>query len=445
MLGVNIEDLDAWGRAAQFAGGSAEGFQASLATLNADFAMIATKGTSRSLPFWKELGINVKDAHGKMKDVMDVLPDLAEKFEGMSKGESMGMGRKLGLDEGTIMLLQRGRREVDEMVKKQKELGVTTAEQAKFAGEYNDAMDEMSMAFRSLFMSVGGSVLPAFKSIIDGITSVVSFFRKHSDFITGLMIAIGAAIAVFVLPSLISMAAAAFMAFLPFLLIGAAIAGVIALFALLYDDIAAFRSGGDSMIGELAKKFPIIGDVVNGLVDTFKYFIDFTKAMFGLLVDLIFDPINAWDNFVNKITGGIDTVRGHFPFLFSLLDGLTNGFITMGDVIMGVWDAIVAAITGAIDSVKGAISTVQGFFGMDSNVTVAKTAIAGANSNPLNGQSSAAISNSRTSSRQTSVNVGKVEVKTQATDAKGISRAIGGEMGAQLKRATSNYDDGVLA
>lgn len=445
-LGVNIEELDAWGRAVQFSGGSAEAFQATLQNLVADFAMIDTKGTSRTLPFWKELGINVKDAHGKMRDVMDVLPDLAEKFEGLSKGEAMGMGRKLGLDEGTIMLLQRGRREVDEMVKKQKELGVTTKEQAEFAGQYNDAMDEMSLAFRGLFMAVGGSVLPAFKAIAEGITRVVSFFRQHSDFITGLLIAIGAAIAVFVLPSLISMAAATIAAFWPFMLIGAAIAGVIGLFALLYDDIVAFRNGSDSMIGEIAKKWPIVGDVVNGLVDTIKYFVDFTAAAFGLLADLILDPAHAWDNFVGKITGGIETVRGHFPFLFGLIDGLANGFVTMGDVIMGVWDAIVATIMGAIDSVKGAVSDVQEFFGIGGgDVKVAKTAIMSANRSPLNQQSSAAISNSRSVSKSNTVTVGKVEVKTQATDAQGISRAIGGEMKAQLKRATSNYDDGVLA
>lgn len=444
-LGVNIEELDAWGRAAIFAGGSAEGLQASIATLSGDFAMIATKGTSKTLPFFKELGINLKDAHGNMRSVMDVLPELADKFEGMSKQESMGMGRKLGLDEGTIMLLQRGRREVDELVKKQKELGVTTEAQAEMAGEFNDAMDTMSMAFRSLFMSVGQSVLPAFKAIADGITKVVTFFRQHSDFITGVLMALGIAIAVFVIPPLLSMAAAAFMAFLPFILIGAAIAGVIALFALLYEDIMAFRDGNNSVIGDLAKKWPILGDVINGLVDTLAYFIDFAKAVFGLLVDLIFSPATAWDTFVGKITGGIEVVRGHFPFLFGLLDALANGFISMGDVIKGVWDAIVATILGAVDSVKSAISTVSEFFGGGADVKVAKTSMAGANRSPLNQQSSAAISNSRVATKNATVNVGKVEVKTKATDAAGIARSVGGHMKGELKRATSNYDDGIQA
>ena len=73
-LGIATEDLDSWGKAVKMSGGTAEEFQGTLSTMSADFAMIATKGTSRMLPFWKELGINVKDSTGKMRGVLDVLP-----------------------------------------------------------------------------------------------------------------------------------------------------------------------------------------------------------------------------------------------------------------------------------------------------------------------------------------------------------------------------------
>ena len=38
-----------------------------------------------------------------------------------------------------------------------------------------------------------------------------------------------------------------------------------------------------------------------------------------------------------------------------------------------------------------------------------------------------------------------MKVQTQATDAEGISKSIGGAIGAQMKQAASGYDDGVIA
>jgi len=397
-LGVATEDLDSWGKAVKMSGGSAEEFHGTLAMVSADFAMIATKGTSRMLPFWKELGINLKDSHGKMREVMDVLPELADKFAGMSKQESIGMGKKLGLDQGTIMLLQQGRREVEAQIKQQKEMGVVTAEQAKQAGEFNDALDQLSMNFRGMFLNVGGSLIPAFKWMIDMFGKVASFFRKHSHFITGLFIALGAAVMIFLVPPLITAGIAALTAMAPFLLMGAAIALAAGAFALLYDDVMNFIDGNDSMIGSLSKSYPVIGDIVNGLVDIFRFFFDFT----------------------------------------------TNGFAHMGDVIMGIWDSIVKTIMEGIETAKGAMNGVLGFFGMD-GMEVAHKVVGSASATPLNSTNSAAISNSRTSAKNTTVTVGKVEVKTKATDAAGIARSVGGHMKGELKRATSNYDDGILA
>lgn len=420
MIGVNIEALDAWGRAAKLAGGSAEGFQGSLSAISADFAMIATKGTSRMLPFWKELGINVKDSNGKMREVMDVLPELADKFATMGKQESLGMGRKLGLDEGTIMLLQRGRREVDEMVKKQKELGVVTQEQSEIASEFNDTMDLMGMAFRGLFLSVGQSVLPAFKWIAEAITKVVGFFRKHSDFMTGLFIALGVAIMAFLVPPLITAGAAAIAAFSPFLIMGAIVAALSVAFALLYDDVMNFISGNDSMIGEISKKWPIVGEIVKGLVASIEMLWVTAKAIFGLLADLITDPMNAWNNFVNAIYAGLDAMSAKFPDFFKTLQ---DGAAKVMEVVNGVKD----------------------FFGMGGDVNVAKTTISKANASPLNGMNSASIANSKTSNQNSNVSIGKVEIKTKATDSEGIARTVGGHLQSQVKRATSQYDDGLKA
>lgn len=397
-LGVATDDLDAWGKAVKMSGGTAEGFEGSLSLISEDFAMIATKGTSRMLPFWKEMGIQLKDSHGKMREVMDVLPELATKFEKMGKQESLGMGRKLGLDEGTIMLLQQGRREVEAQIKQQKDLGVVTKEQAAQAGEFNDMLDQMSMNFRGMFLNIGSSLIPAFKWVVSVFDNTTKFFKKHSDFITGLFIALGTAVMVFFVPPMITAGIAALTAMAPFLLVGAAVAAVSLAFALLYDDIMNFISGNDSMIGNISKTWPIVGKIVYGLVDVIKFFLDFT----------------------------------------------TNGFGHMGNVIMGIWHTIVDTIMEGVNTAKNAINAVSGFFG-GGQLEVAHKIAGSARSTPLNSTNSAAISNSRNIAQTQSVNVGKVEVHTKATDAEGIARSVGGHLQGELKRATSAHDDGVKA
>jgi RNA-binding protein YlmH len=70
--------------------------------------------------------------------------------------------------------------------------------------------------------------------------------------------------------------------------------------------------------------------------------------------------------------------------------------------------------------------------------------MASANSHPLNPQSSTSIANSR-NNKTNNVTIQKVEVNTQATDAKGISQGIGDHLSKSMRQATANTDDGVAA
>ena len=440
-LGIATEDLDSWGKAVKMSGGTAEEFQGTLSTMSADFAMIATKGTSRMLPFWKELGINVKDSNGKMREVLDVLPELADKMAGLSKQESIGMGRKLGLDQGTIMLLQQGRREVEEQIKQQKEMGVVTAEQAKQAGEYNDALDQLSMNFKGMFVNVGSSLIPAFRWVVDTFTTVITFFKKHSDFMTGLFIALGVAIMVFLVPPLLTAAGAALAAFAPFILIGAIIAAVAVAFALLYDDVMNFRAGNESLIGDLYAKYPFVKKLIDGISEAFTTMKDVAVEVWGLLGDLVTLAGVKIKELWNGIGKGISWFKETFPVIFSIIEKLSTVFGKVFDAVLDMFFSMAESIGGGLKDILGAVGIEVSLNGIKN----ARSQVQAAASHPLNSTTSNAISNSKSTTQSSNVTVGKIEVKTKATDADGIAKAVGGSMQAQFKKSTSNWDDGVLA
>lgn len=455
-MGIATDDLDSWGKAVKMSGGTAEGFQATIGAMSADFATIATKGTSRLLPFFDELGIKVKGADGKMREVMDVLPELADKMAGLSKSESMGMGKKLGLDEGTIMLLQKGRREVEAQIAAQKAAGVVTKDQAEKAGELNDSIDQLGMNFRGLALDVGIALLPAFKWITAALGSVVTFFKEHSDFIKGLFIALGAAIMVFLVPPMLSAAATAIIAMAPFLEMAAVIAVVAGVFALLYDDVMNFKAGNESVIGSIVEKFPIVGDIIEAVSTHFKNLKDLVMAVFGLIVDIVKAAGRAFGVLGDVVGGAVDGLANKFPRVTAALNVLKDAVVVIGNFIKNFFSSIFNNIEGFITGLTSKINTMRKWLGGgDAAATPATGAMktvkqaqevaTKANAHPLNAVSSSAISNSANVKKTSNVTVGKVEIKTQATDAPAIARAVGGQITAQLKRATANHDDGVLA
>lgn len=403
-LDVDVEALSAWGDAVQVNGGSAEGFQETVKSMTAALSDFATKGHSRTAPFFQALGIHMVDAHHRARSFLDILPELADKFSKISKQESLGIGQKMGLDEGTILLLQQGRREVEAMVERQKELGVVTKEQAEIAEKYNDQIDNTKHAFRSLFGEIGMSVLPALTSLLKMFERVAVFARKHTEFITGGLIAIGAAISVYVVPAI----ASAVVAFAPFLLIGAEIAVLVGLFALLYDDIRNFYEGNDSLLGQMIKKWPIVGEILKFIESVVKNLINDFKNLGMAVVDI--------SKFIAT------SIVEAFKEVLSVIDKAEK-----------IYGKVKSFASGIGHDVKAMIHTGQ------QHLSFATTT-------PLAAQNSNSIMNSnRVNSRSTVVQTGPISISTQASDPDEISKTIGTSLQNQISQALSNFDDGVSA
>lgn len=485
-LGVSVEQLSIWGDAAKISGGSAEGFIGSLDSLNASLTQMDVTGKSRALPFLKELGIDMESAAYKGKTAMELLPDIAEAMGNMEKTQAIGIGKKLGLDMGTIMMLQSGKRSLDELLQRQKELGVVTQKQAEISAEFNDALDDTAHSFRGVWLGIAESVLPALTWVMEKFQMLGQFLSKHGDFVTGIFIALGAAITYFVVPPLISAGIVAAVAFAPFLLIGAAVTAVGLAFALLYDDIMNFIEGNDSMIGQMMEKYPIIGQLIGGIKDALTMLWDAFSWVFDSIQSILQISIAGWELLFGTIFGGIRDFIMNSEFMIGIASAIQGAFSAMGDAVGAVWDwlgekvlsfmglieraialvkAIAGGITGALDSIKGSLGiTVEKKDGeaqaVQQNGSAAPTPaqtmqavaqgqqqIAMAATNPITSQTTNSINNAgpKTTNKNTNVQVGSVVVNTQATDADGVARAVGGTLNNQLRQTVSNFDDGVLA
>jgi len=390
LLGVNAQQLDLWSQAAVMADGTAEGFQASLKSLAGEAAAIATKGTSRLKPFFDELGISMVDANGKARDVMQVLPELAGAFEGLGKQESLGMGRKMGLDEGTIMLLQRGRRGVEELTGRMEALGVVSEAATEAAGKYDEQSKVTARIFELMASKATEYVLPALTAIHKGFEMVYGFIQQHPDLIKGVGIAFGVAGSIVLasyVPAMWAAASATLATAAPFLAVAAAVGAIGLAFALAWEDMQIWQSGGDSLIGSW---------------------------------------LGSWTDFSTQIGGIVDTIIGY-------IQKVIDTYMAARDLVSQGFEMGANAYGGAVDKTSGWIEKGAQMIGL-------------ADSAPMNSVTSSAITNGNQSvSKDNSVKIDKVEINTQATDAEGISKGLMGGLQQQFSAAIDQSDDGLLA
>lgn len=150
----------------------------------------------------------------------------------------------------------------------------------------------------------------------------------------------------------------------------------------------------------------------------------------------------TWNAVASLISARWQEIKDGAAALWENIKDVFSGAVEwFGNLFSSVVDAIVDKFLAGFEKVKSAWNTVKGFFGFDE----AAGTTGGLNYiGPLGGDAGQAISpaavanNTSNYTSDTSVNIGKVEVQTQATDADGISRDIGKGLQNNMAKFTVN-------
>ncbi|HJW05312.1 MAG TPA: lytic transglycosylase domain-containing protein [Rhodanobacter sp.] len=135
-LGMAASTISQWGNAVEVAGGDAGAFQGTLRNLSSSLTEMKLTGTTGILPYLRALGVAVADTSGNARPLDAVLLDIGDKLKALpSRADAFNIGKMMGLDEGTINLLLRGRTEVRAMLEEQRKGVALTDEQAKKSEE----------------------------------------------------------------------------------------------------------------------------------------------------------------------------------------------------------------------------------------------------------------------------------------------------------------------
>lgn len=284
--GMAVEKFQALAIAAENYGGSAEGIASSMQGLNTNLQnMKFGKGGGGVEEAAITYGINLYGENG-LATAEELLMNVAERFESLDSMQQLDLGQRLGLDEGTIRLLQTGVANVQKELERGAKYSLFSKEDIENSRQFQRTMRDIKLGLSQIFGIVARSLLPAFTWLGDKISNALQLFSEHSGFILGFLGTVSAALGF--------MAIKAGLAFAPFLIAVGLITAVAAAIGLLIDDIVNFWQGNESLIGTFIEAVKVV----------FGALWDFIKEGFQAVLDWLADTkIGKW---VKNLFGGDD-------------------------------------------------------------------------------------------------------------------------------------------
>ncbi len=434
MMDINVQELQGWQRAVQLEGGSAQDFNASLRQTTSNLALIAIHGPRAQMALRLFAGLGLHEADLKGKNAIQVFEMLSEKMKGMSGGTALGLGMRLGLSEGTIRLLMKGKEGVAELVEEEKRLGTYTEEQAGKAEEFNDTMENVKIQFAMVGKEVIHSLMPALQGFANILIAIGDWAKKHPVVIKAAIAGITAA----VMALSVAMAPVV-LELLPIELITLAIAAAVGLVAAavtyLYLEWKKWMDGGKSSLGGF---FQFFADVWNGIKGAVMSTLEFLKETFTQAIQVLKDSVmffyymwtGQWGKAIDKFKELFKDFKTYFTTLFKML---YYEFYLQVYSMENVWNEAWRGMQeGAVRALLHVIEMIKKFGpvgdllvpGLSSPALQhAFAGYSGASAGEATPGGFRSMSSHSTTTK--SVSIGTIYVNTQATDAGGVAAALG--------------------
>lgn len=299
-IGMSVETIDAWSKANEAAGGTAEALQSSLEA------------------FYRKTG----------RPATEFLR-LGEKIEGMSRLQAQRFLEAQGVALDAIPVFLKGQKYADELVAKYRKTAFTTQD-AKNAQAFKTAWLDFKVAAQDVGNVFLRLLVPAFTQSMNMLSKAVGYVREHTRLFTILGALLSAVFAVKTVRAIGGVTAAlrgfgiaVGFAFKPVTLLAALIGAL----ALSIDDLTVFANGGQSAIEAIMRKIGISSETIEELRSAIQ---DVKKAF-----------SDAWEA-IKPFAG--DLLVGAFKILAAVIGGLAV-------LISGV----VLAIAWVVDRIKDAI------------------------------------------------------------------------------------------
>ena len=389
--GASVQGIKALGYAASQTGASAESAMSSLEGL---------AGFMRSNPgaegFLNRLGVQTRDASGKMRDTAAIFTGVGQKLNNMPYYRAKQYAQMLGIDENTLMAMRRGMGQLSsEYALTAKRIGFNAESAAKQSNIFMTSMRNRTMTLGQAKDKIGSNLAGGLAGSIDNfrrqildnwpkieavITKIIKGILWAGDAITRVLWRTGQAVeGVIAWFKKLNPATQQLIALFSGLLVAwrllntafmssplGMITTLIIALGLLLDDYQTWKEGGKSLI-DWGKWKTEIDQAVKMIGDLKKTVTDLTKALAKLLG---IDPKSwslKWDfsNFIDQMGEFSKMLNMIADLLNAIKDGRWADAASIGKQMLNQGSENPSAMPMVTDSANGTADWIKEHWGFD--------------------------------------------------------------------------------
>ena len=202
LSGTSAESIEKLGIALKNYGGSASSASSTLGKLNRQMEDLKLGKKNNLYQVAVQYGLNTN-----AKTPEDMLRNIAKRMEGMGALQQVNMGRKLGLDDATIMLLQQGLKGLNQELDKASKLTVFSDEDIKNADKMQRAYREFQAKLDQLKATLLHGLLPVFEVLFKRLSAFADYLKEHPKILKAVAAAVTLLTSTFLVSKSISFAA----------------------------------------------------------------------------------------------------------------------------------------------------------------------------------------------------------------------------------------------
>jgi hypothetical protein len=177
IIGTPIANIQGLEYAAKQAGVSSDTFTGGLEKLNVVMAQAAGGKNASAVSLFKAMGVTLKDTHGHIKNVTDIMPQLESAFQKTADATTRGyMAKTLFGISGEQMLpfMTEGPQEISENQDKFKKLGYgINKEDSENLEKFNQSFNDATLAVSGLGQAIGAKLSPVLAPMLEGFATWV--------------------------------------------------------------------------------------------------------------------------------------------------------------------------------------------------------------------------------------------------------------------------------
>lgn len=175
-LGISAEALSGWGYAAKQTGTDIDTLGKGMLRLSKNMAA-ALDPKSQQSGLFAALGVDVKDAQGKLRSLESVLPDIADGFKALNNETlEASLAQEVFGKSGAELLefLNQGSDGLNLMRERARDLGIELDQNTLTAADaFNDTVGDLQAATQGFFTQLSAELLPALTEFTRALVDVV--------------------------------------------------------------------------------------------------------------------------------------------------------------------------------------------------------------------------------------------------------------------------------